>query len=306
VAAVYEYFPFDSGQGANSTESRWREMMSRMKSTGVVVEGSQMDSTADNMAVSGGSGMAVEIAPGKAWVQGHMFIHSGTSAVLPINSNTSGVTRTDLVVLRCDFVNNIMEYQILQGTLIPVQNANVWDLPLASVLVPNNADDSIDFTITDRRAFATPNAVVPSVRRYFSGALILTHNMYTNINLSSGFDWQTTDLMYPGTDVTRVVIPQDGFYQLSGRATMKGSSGSPSTVAPMRLVRIMVNGTSISTIQRVYGGAGAVDITCSTVERLFAGDYLQLQGFHDCGTGITVELSSAQLTAHYLGPIEVA
>jgi hypothetical protein len=109
---TYDYFPFDAGLGANSTESRWRTMFQKLKSTGMVVEGTAME-------VSAGSGMTVTVVLGKAFIKGHFFSHTGTNETLAIGSNTSGSTRTDLVVIRCDFVNNTMGYLVLQGTTHP-------------------------------------------------------------------------------------------------------------------------------------------------------------------------------------------
>jgi hypothetical protein len=303
---TYDYFPFDSGLGANSMESRWRAMFQKMKTDGIMVEGASMDISANNMAVSAGSGMAVTIVAGKAFVKGHCFIHSGTDATLAINSNTSGSTRTDLVVLRCDFVNNTMQYQVLQGTTTPVQNANNWDLPLATVAVPNNASSASSFTITDKRVLATPNnAVIPSIKRFMSGTMTLATATNTLVSYAGGFNWMTMPSMYPGTDNTRIVIPQDGFYFIKARAAMGGASGAPSATAPRRTVFVRKNGVDTVAINTVYGGAGAMDFSAISIDQFLAGDYLQVLVFHDCGTGITVQVNTSEFTVHYMGQISV-
>src|SRR5690606_21386715 len=110
-----------------------------MMSTGVIVQGGGMDLTGGECAVSPDVGLQIKIAPGRAWIKGHMFKHTGDYHYMPISPNTSGTTRTDLVVIRNNFVNNVISYQILQGTTTPVQNSTTWDLPLATVSVPNGA-----------------------------------------------------------------------------------------------------------------------------------------------------------------------
>jgi hypothetical protein len=301
---TYDYFPFDSGLGANSTESRWREMMRKFKSTGIVVEGTGI-SVSDNCAVSAGSGMQIQIEAGKAWIRGHFFSHTGTPATLAINNNTSGSTRTDLVVIRNDFVNNTIQYQVLQGTITPVQNANTWDLPLCIVSVPNGAASASSFTFTDKRVFATSNNVVPTIRR--SGAsFTLGHSTsaFTAVNLSSSADWMTDPNMYPGTDNTRIIITQDGFYDLYATATFGGVTGT-FTGNPRRAMRVRINGTDVTALQQIYAPNTGVAVSSSSVERLFAGDYLQLEVFHDCGTGTTLSVSNTKLGVHFRDPISV-
>lgn len=293
---TYDYFPFDSGLGANSTESRWREMMSAMKGTGVVVEGSVMDISIDNMAVSEGSGLNVEIVPGKAWIKGHLFSHTGTNAILPINSNTSGSTRTDLVVLRCDFVNNTMGYQVLQGTTIPVQNANVWDLPLANVTVP---DGATSVTVTDRRIFACDASLVPSIRVYRNATVNISSGAYATQSLDSGSYWITDYKMYP-TDPSRVYIPQDGFYFFQGMITIGGSASD--TAADRRGIRLILNGSSAQTIASwlIPSRTQALELTTSGIWRCSAGDYVQLQAYQTTSPAVSVAVTKAELVCHFL------
>jgi len=300
---TYDYYPFDSGLGANSTESRWREMMRKMKTTGIVVEGTRMDVSADNCAVSAGSGMQVTIVPGKAWIRGHFFSHTGTNETLAIGSNTSGSTRTDLVVIRCDFVNNTMGYVVLQGTITPVQNANTWDLPLATVAVPNNASSASSFTFTDKRVFAAQNSLVPSVRRYSTASQAVPFNAYTSLSLSTGYFWQTHDVMYPGTDPTKIIIPQDGFYFFSCRVTMPGEAAFNS--AHRRGCRIFLNNTDTIAILLIVEGAIPYELNCSGLWRCVAGDFVQVQAYQETGTSTSINASYCELGAHYIGPISI-
>jgi hypothetical protein len=300
---TYDYFPFDSGLGANSMESRWRTMFQKFKTDGIIVEGTSMDISANNMAVSAGSGMAVTIVSGKAFIKGHVFVHTGTDATLAINSNTSGSTRMDLVVVRCDFVNNTTGYLVLQGTTIPVQNANQWDLPLATVAVPNNASSASSFTITDKRVMAISTSVVPTIKK--SGVnFSLVNNVYTSVDLSGSTSWITHPSMYPGIDNTKIIAPQDGFYALSGKATFGDPSATPSATAS-RGVQFLVNGTANARVQQVYTPNMAAVLSTSPIVRLLAGDYVQFQVFHNCGSTITVPMSGMEAAVHYLGSLSV-
>lgn len=299
---TYDYFPFDSGLGANSMESRWRSMFQKFKTDGILVDGVSMDLSANNMAVSAGSGMTVTIVPGKAFIKGHVFVHSGTDATLAINSNTSGSTRTDLVVLRCDFVNNTMQYQVLQGTITPVQNANQWDLPLCNVAVPNNASAASSFTFTDRRVMSTATSVVPSLKK--NGVnFSLANNVYTSVDLSGSTSWITHPSMF-GADPTKIIAPQDGFYALSGKATFGGPSAAPGAT-PSRGVQFMINGTATAGVQQVYTPNMAAVLSTSPIVRLLAGDYVQFQVFHNCGGSITVAMSGMDAAMHYLGGLSI-
>lgn len=212
MPAVFDYYPFDSGLGANSTESRWRNMMKNMLSTGVVIQGVGLDN--DDCAVSAGTGMSVNISTGVAWVKGHMFEHTGTAANLAIANNSSGSTRTDLIVIRADFVNNNIQYLVLQGTTTPVQSSTVWDLPLATVAVPNGAASSASFTITDMRVSANHFTFCPATQltnnsNFAVGAsatVTLTWNIEQFDNMSMHSNTVNTD---------RITIVEAGLYQVS-------------------------------------------------------------------------------------------
>lgn len=300
---TFDYFPFDSGLGANSMESRWRTMFQKVKATGIVVEGTAMDVSSDNCAVSAGSGMTVTIVPGKAFIKGHFFSHTGTNETLAIGSNTSGSTRTDLVVIRCDFVNNTMGYLVLSGTTTPVQNANQWDLPLCNVAVPNNASSASSFTFTDRRVFACDISLVPSVRKYSSASQTMNSGAYTTLNLNTGNFWITDQKLYPGTDLTKIVIPQDGFYLFQGRVTLAGSAADNAN--DRRGIRIWLNGTQAISVLLIPNRTQALEIVCSGFWRCVAGDYIQLQGYQFTNSGATSSCSLAELGCHFLGQISV-
>lgn len=299
MPATFDYYPFDSGLGANSTEGRWRNMMNPMKSTGIIVQGTTMGNPGDDCAVSAGTGMTVNIDIGKAWIRGHMFEHSVAATSLAIASNSSGSTRTDLVVLRADFVGNTIQYQVLQGTTTPVQSSTVWDLPLATVAVPNGAASSASFTITDKRVFATPYGVVPTAKQGVSSQS-LANNAYTALNVNSTIFWRTSDVMFPGADNTKIFAPQDGYYTVYARITFAANASG----TLRRGIKIMANGTDTLAINQLYVSTVAVEMSCSGIGRLFQGDYVQVLGFQDTGSSMTV--TNTELAVHFLSSQSVS
>ena len=298
MPAVFEYFPFDDQP---SYEAQWRDMAMHFRSSGIIADGSYLDTSGGDCAVEPGTGMQIQIAPGRAWIRGHMWKHTGDYAFLPIAGNSSGSTRNDLVVLRANFVDNTMSYQVLQGTVTPVRNPNIWDLPLATVAVPNNAISSNDFTITDQRVLSAPYGLVPSVKRTGSAQSVAGDGQFKTLNINTNIFWQTHDAMF-GSDPTRIIIPQDGFYFVYARIQFSAPS-NPTNPNSRRIVRILSNGRDTSAIQQIYGGPVAVDISCSGVERLLAGDYLQVQALQD--SGVSVNASNITIIAHWLNAISI-
>src|SRR5690606_7710636 len=131
-----ESFPFNNRV---VYEDGWREMAENWRTSGILAQGNVMDQFGGDCAVEPGTGLEIRIAPGRAWVRGHLFKHTDDYVYLPISPNTSGSTRNDLVVIRMlvsDIDNeNRIQYTILEGTTTPVRDDTYWDLPLAAVRV---------------------------------------------------------------------------------------------------------------------------------------------------------------------------
>jgi hypothetical protein len=156
MPATFEYFPFDNQP---SYEAQWRDMMETMRSTGIILWGNSL--AKGNLAVIPGTGLQIRISPGKAWMKGHMFKHTGEPYELGISSNNSGSTRNDLIVLRADFVSNTIEYKVVENSTTPTQNATVWELPLAQVIVSNGATTIISSDIKDLRVVSSQAGFTP-------------------------------------------------------------------------------------------------------------------------------------------------
>ena len=158
MTVTYQYFPYETGAGANVNQQEWNEMFSWMRTNGIVTDDATLNASTSDLAVTAGTGLQVLVAEGNAFVQGTFFIQSGNYTELTIAPNTSGNPRIDLVVVSADFVGNTTTLVVLDGTPAgspvaptPTQNAILWQLPLAQVAVANNASSIVSGDITDER-----------------------------------------------------------------------------------------------------------------------------------------------------------
>jgi hypothetical protein len=133
-------------------------MFTWMRTVGVLTTEDTLPTDSDLFVGPTSPGLAVEVFAGEAFVQGMFWSHTGDTSGLAITGNTSGDPRIDLVVLRTDFENDIMQYIVIEGTPDPspvapdpVQNDTVWDLPLATVDVADGATEITSMDITDER-----------------------------------------------------------------------------------------------------------------------------------------------------------
>lgn len=149
------YFPFDSGQGANITEAQWQKMAQYWLSTGVIKSAlNELQVYADSR------GMSAMVKSGQAWMKGHFF-ESDTEVVLPIGSSNATNPRIDRVIIRLDWVNNLIQLAVLQGipASIPAapaltQNSSIWEISLAQVVVNASATTIAAGNVTDERIYA--------------------------------------------------------------------------------------------------------------------------------------------------------
>lgn len=162
------YAPFDAGAGSSVMESTWRKMMKHVTlGRDGVLKGNGL-----NMEVFGdSSGMQVKVRTGECWIRGHWGEITATKTVTVPTAHAT-LARIDRAILRCDFSDNNIEVDVLQGTAAstPVapavtQDSSIWEVSLATVSVPA-ADTSIGSNqVTDARFYA--NA---SYARYYAGS----------------------------------------------------------------------------------------------------------------------------------------
>lgn len=151
---VQTYFPFDSGQGANATESMWTKMAQHWLATGVI------KSLLNELLVYADStGMQVKVNSGSAWIKGHYY-ESDDIEIMAIGAADSANSRIDRVILRLDWTANTMELAVLQGVaaVSPVaptltQNSSRWEISLAQVRVNAGVTTIAAGSVTDERFF---------------------------------------------------------------------------------------------------------------------------------------------------------
>lgn len=287
MPAEFKFFPFDNQE---CWEEEWREMMQRMRSTGILVSGSKMEGISGDCAVTPGTGLQVKIAPGCAWVRGHMWKHTGGAAFLPIYANHSGNVRTDLIVLRADFSNNVMQYMVLQGTKTPVQNAVVWDLPLAMVHVPNDATEIQETDIVDQRVSANQATFRPAcICRNTTNRSIATGD-----NVTLKWDLVDVDTMNMYRE-DQIVVQEDGIYEV-GCTTVWETVRKSDNIRRITIYRKREGALDAIAYGSTRGpGVHHIDVEVSArrVIDLQRGDALYVVAYND--SGATVSIKSVSL-----------
>lgn len=149
------YFPFDSGQGANTTENQWGLMAQNWLATGVLKgKLNELSVYADS------TGMQAKVKTGQAWVQGY-FYQSDAEVVLPITTADPTNPRIDRVIVRVDWTANTIQLAVLQG--VPAvspsapaltQNSTIWEISLAQVRVNATVTTIAAVNVTDERTFS--------------------------------------------------------------------------------------------------------------------------------------------------------
>ena len=134
-------------------------------------------SAADDLKVTAAGGMALSVAIGRAWINGHYFYNDTEYTALTIGTAPTGSNkRIDRVVLRLNtaVAQRNIELAILQGTAAASPSApeltrsgDVYEIAIADVLVNAGATDISDANITDQRANGTvcgwASSVTPAI-----------------------------------------------------------------------------------------------------------------------------------------------
>lgn len=240
-----EFFPFDSGPGADSTEARWRRMARVFAQSGVV------GGIGDDAYAAAISGLTLTIkrraATGiaEAWVDGHMhrLITSDWSVDVP--ANTATTARIDRIVLRLDSVANTVNLARVQGTpaaspvapaLTQVDNG-VWEIGLWSFTVPANSGAPLAGLI-DERYWIGPDAATGG-----SSGRIVAHGSTTTSTNSTTSETRVAG----GLNVAPSLIPgriyeielscslsvNSGF---TGYLTLRGNAGTSTPTTSSTLI----------------------------------------------------------------------
>lgn len=122
-----------------------------------------------NLQVTTGSGMAVSIAAGSAWINGYRYENTEALSKTLTTANGS-FPRIDRIVIRWSLLNRNMVAAVLTGTAAATptapaltRNPNVYELCLADILVPQAATSITLGNITDTRLNSTLCGIVNSL-----------------------------------------------------------------------------------------------------------------------------------------------
>jgi hypothetical protein len=153
---TFTSYPFDVGAGAGFANSAaFRALAMRWRGSGV------NKGDRNGLAVAAGSGLQTTVASGSGFVQG-AYCSNDASVTLSHSAAHATFGRLDLVCLELDLSDlnaPLVEPVVVTGTpsgapVIPAltQNSTIYQIPLASVLIPALATNVS--TITDYRPWA--------------------------------------------------------------------------------------------------------------------------------------------------------
>lgn len=270
-----QYAPYDSGLGSNTMEATWRSMMRRNVVTGVVA------GVLNEFLVFGdSSGMQVKISTGEAWIEGH-WGQQATQVTQAVTTAHATLARLDRVILRNDFVNNKIEYDILTGTasgspVLPslTQNTSVWEISLAVVSVAAAAATISAAAVTDQRTWGIAHA-----RRIATASATITVGT-GGLKIPFGTtDYACDDVSFNATfDIA--TLNRAGVWMID--AGVRWTSASTG----WRILHISDSADTnvYKSDTFAYGGSVIADQGIFTSRRFPAGQTVALWGFVDTGT----------------------
>lgn len=116
----------------------------------------------DNFQVMNGTGLQIIVRPGTCFIEGVTGIEI-EETVLEIATAEELAARTDIVVLRCDFVNRWIELAVKTGTTELTRTGNIYELKVAEITVPKMALEIGQSNITDTRLSAECGRVASTI-----------------------------------------------------------------------------------------------------------------------------------------------
>jgi hypothetical protein len=304
MAVVDAYYPFDSGSGANVTETQWSQFMRFLLGSGVIRgELNELEAYADS------TGMQVKVKTGRCWILGH-YGEVTNQQTLAIAAADPTNPRIDRVVARLDWTNNRIELAILTGTPAGspssptlTRSATVWELSLGRVAVAAAATTIAAANVTDERrdstvcgytgaasagTYSAPDGLwAPSCRVSNSGNIAVANTTYTAMTFDTeSFD---TDSMHStSTNTGRITFNTPGTYLIKG-ALLYAANATGRRTASLR-----VNGATYIVEEGIltWGAGASTPAVCSQLYKAAAGDYVELMAYQDSGGSLN-SLTSA-------------
>jgi hypothetical protein len=299
MGALDAYGPFDSGPGANFYEDRWRKMMRHMLgSASGVIRGFD----GDFGVYADSSGMQVKVRTGQCFLRGH-WGETTTEQVLPIAASDATNPRYDLVVLRADFLNNLLEVAVLTGTpaaspAVPVvtQNTSVWETSLALVGVPAGATTVAASNVGDRRVYTSATG-----RYRRANAVSIANDTMTKVPFDTT-TFQSGDLVVnsAGTEFT---LNRSGLWSITYNLRWGGSGAGTRNQFLSRVGEEFSNRISQANINATAGDPGYA-FTVSALDRFVVGDRVAATCYQNSGAALSLLVAEqgVNITFAWVGP----
>lgn len=263
-----------------------------------------------------GANMSVDVAVGACWVQGDDVTRQGlyhcyndAAVNLSVNSNSSGSTRTDTVVMHvydsaAGAIADQALLEIVQGT--PGAGAPTignTQMPIANITVANGAASIVNANIADLRVYSATSFVrEPAMPR-----AAVWHSVDQSVGsgttvpgLRLAFNshrYDTGGFHSDSTNNSRLTIPQSGFYLVEFHGRWAASSLGE------RRADIFINGTTTSLQTSVFAAGAAGSNQRShllVIQRPFvAGDYVEVGVQQDSGGALSLQSLASEISPEF-------
>lgn len=198
------------------------------------------------------SGLQIQVAAGRAWIEGHWYYNDSTLTLTTVTPPVGTLSRIDGVFLHLDTSVNVRSIQLIyrQGTPAaiptapqPIRSGNVYEIMLAMVTV---APEATTVSVTDTRANSTYCGWVTSpigYDDYFTNLDAEFNNWFTevkdtvaSVTLFKQYVWSTTTTasttavtfnipQYDSTGTDIIQVYTNGLLELQGTDyTLSGST----------------------------------------------------------------------------------
>jgi hypothetical protein len=124
---------------------------------GSLVSNGVFYAAATNLQVTPGTGLAVSVAAGSAWIKGYRDENTDARNI-PLATANGSNPRIDRVVVRLSMISRSIQLAVVTGTPAPnpvapalTRTSDVYELGIADVLVPAAATSIVANNITDTR-----------------------------------------------------------------------------------------------------------------------------------------------------------
>ncbi|GGM64033.1 hypothetical protein GCM10012275_38200 [Longimycelium tulufanense] len=274
------FAPYDAGAGADVTEDTWRKFMRHMLGSGA--DGILRNIANDFEVFGDSSGLQVKVKTGECFIRSQ-WGESTSQKTLAIATADPTDPRKDRVILRNDFVDNVVELDVLTGTPAAspttpslTQNTSQWETSLAVVDVAAGATTIAAGDVTDDRNYA-----IPMHRARQSTAQTFSTGTQTKVEFDGTADHTSAgDVVVSGTGNVDFTLKRAGLWFVS--ANIVFNSGT----ANERFLAITDDGNTVRYTAANNNTGTASFLNCSTTRRFAVDDVLSVHALQSSGANL--------------------